>query len=101
MVEKEAQNIDDMRAQQKHSNYGHNWLKAEEKKKQIVHLKSNTILDDGSRRRTWRKEAKRFGEELKKLKRDKNKAVRPIQEILEIVLQKHKIEKHAYHGENL
>ena len=33
LVGKEAQNIDNMIAKQKHSNFAWNWLKAEEKKK--------------------------------------------------------------------
>ena len=44
---------------QKHSNYRRNWLKAEEKKKTNSTFKRNAILDDESRRRMWRKEAKR------------------------------------------
>ena len=36
LIQKEVQNRDEIIAKQKHSNYRHNWLKAEEKKKQIV-----------------------------------------------------------------
>ena len=52
LIQKEVQNRDEIIAKQKHSNYRRNWLKAEEKKR-------NAILDDESRRRMWRKEAKR------------------------------------------
>ena len=45
------------------------------------------MLNNGSRRSMWRKEAKRCEEELKKLKRDKNKAVGPIQESFKTVQQ--------------
>ena len=55
-----------------------NWLKAEEQKKQIhvVLLKINAILDDGNKR-IW---------------------INP--KSLKAVLQKHKIERQAYHGGN-
>ena len=36
LIQKEVQNRDEIIAKQKHSNYRRNWLKAEEKKKQIV-----------------------------------------------------------------
>ena len=36
LIHKEVQNRDEITAKQKHSNYRRNWLKAEEKKKQIV-----------------------------------------------------------------
>ena len=36
LIQKEVQNKDEIIAKQKHSNYRRNWLKAEEKKKQIV-----------------------------------------------------------------
>ena len=36
LIQKEVQSRDEIIAKQKHSNYRRNWLKAEEKKKQIV-----------------------------------------------------------------
>ena len=36
LIQKEVQNRNEIIAKQKHSNYRRNWLKAEEKKKQIV-----------------------------------------------------------------
>ena len=59
LIQKEVQNRDEIIAKQKHSNYRRNWLKAEEKEKTNSTFKRNVILDDESRRRMWRKEAKR------------------------------------------
>ena len=60
LIQKEVQNRDEIIAKQKHSNYRRNWLKAEEKKKKTNStFKRNAILDDESRRRMWRREAKR------------------------------------------
>ena len=68
LIQKEVQNRDEIIAKQKHSNYRRNWLKVEEKKKQIVLSKGTLYLDDESRRRMWRKEAKRSWKKLKRQK---------------------------------
>ena len=44
LIQKEVQNRDEIITKQKHSNYRRNWLKAEEKKKQIVRVLSKGTL---------------------------------------------------------